>query len=71
MWLLGVFFDPAHIFTNLVSKKIKMMQGKVDTIFHNIILKKKNRCFINIEVVINFATPSLLMWNGKRKVGST
>jgi len=29
MWLLGVFFDPAHIFTNLVSKKIKMMLDKV------------------------------------------
>jgi hypothetical protein len=28
MWLLGVFFDPAHIFTNLVSKKIKMMLDK-------------------------------------------
>ncbi|TKY83026.1 hypothetical protein EDI29_06420 [Pectobacterium polonicum] len=29
MWLLGVFFDPAHIFTNLVSKKTTLIQGKV------------------------------------------
>ncbi|AYH00743.1 hypothetical protein F6Q07_00340 [Pectobacterium parmentieri] len=28
MWLLGVFFDPAHIFTNLVSKKITQIQDK-------------------------------------------
>ncbi|CAG75928.1 conserved hypothetical protein [Pectobacterium atrosepticum SCRI1043] len=28
MGLLGVFFDPAHIFTNLVSKKIEMMVDK-------------------------------------------
>ncbi|PWC15977.1 hypothetical protein DDT56_10725 [Brenneria corticis] len=45
--LLGLFFDLAHIFPNLVSKKISQANPGSRMIFYTFSLKKKNHDFIN------------------------
>ncbi|PWC23685.1 hypothetical protein EH206_06990 [Brenneria nigrifluens DSM 30175 = ATCC 13028] len=45
--LLGLFFDLAHIFPNLVSKKTGRVNSGFGMIFYTFSLKKRNHDFIN------------------------